>query len=61
MIVGLGTEFFGTAIYVPFDNTNIFDAEFISLFYKLLPVNLSLFGATLSFLFIHFSINYYLL
>ena len=45
----MGTEFFGTAIYVPFDNINIFDAEFISYFYKLLPVGLSLFGATLSF------------
>ena len=50
LLVGLGTEFFGTAIYVPLENNNIFDAEFISLFYKLLPVKLSLFGATLSFL-----------
>ena len=50
MIAGLGTDFFGTAIYVPLNNTNIFDAEFIDLFYKLLPVNLSLLGATLSFL-----------
>ena len=50
MIVGLGTEFFGTAIYVPLENNNIFDAEFIDLFYKLLPVQLSLLGATMSFL-----------
>jgi NADH-ubiquinone oxidoreductase chain 5 len=50
MIVGMGTEFFGTAIYIPFENTNIFDAEFIDHFYKLLPVCLSLFGATLSFI-----------
>jgi NADH-ubiquinone oxidoreductase chain 5 len=49
MIVGFGTEFFGTAIYVPLDNTNIFDSEFVPLFFKLLPVNLSLLGATLSF------------
>jgi NADH-ubiquinone oxidoreductase chain 5 len=49
-IVGLGTDFFGTAIFIPFDNTNIFDAEFVDLFYKLLPVNLSLLGAILSFL-----------
>lgn len=54
MIVGLGSEFFGTAIYVPFENTNIFDAEFVDLFWKLLPVNLSLFGATLSFLLYNF-------
>ena len=32
----LTNVFFGTAIFVPFDNINIFDAEFISLFYKLL-------------------------
>ena len=50
MIVGMGTEFFGTAIYIPLQNTNMFDAEFIDLFYKLLPVMLSLLGATLSFL-----------
>jgi NADH-ubiquinone oxidoreductase chain 5 len=50
ILVGLGTDFFGTAIYVPLENNNIFDAEFIPLFYKLLPVKLSLLGATLSFL-----------
>jgi NADH-ubiquinone oxidoreductase chain 5 len=50
ILVGLGTEFFGTAIYVPSENNNIFDAEFIGLSYKLLPVQLSLLGATLSFL-----------
>jgi NADH-ubiquinone oxidoreductase chain 5 len=50
MIVGLGTEFFGTAIFIPLENNNIFDAEFINLWYKLLPVNLSILGAILSFL-----------
>jgi NADH-ubiquinone oxidoreductase chain 5 len=50
MLVGLGTGFFGTAVYIPLENTNIFDAEFVSLFYKLLPVNLSLLGASTSFL-----------
>jgi NADH-ubiquinone oxidoreductase chain 5 len=50
MIVGLGTEFFGTAIYTPLENNNIFDAEFVDLSYKLLPVKLSLLGATASFL-----------
>ena len=59
MIVGFGTEFFGTAIYVPSENVNIFDCEFIDLFYKLLPVGLSLTGATLSFILYIF--NYKLL
>jgi len=30
MIVGFGTEFFGTAIYVPSENTNIFDAATVA-------------------------------
>jgi NADH-ubiquinone oxidoreductase chain 5 len=59
MIVGFGTEFFGTAIYVPLENVNIFDCEFIDLFYKLLPVNLSLLGAISSF--ILYTFNYKLL
>ena len=54
MIVGFGGDFFATAIYIPLQNTNIFDCEFIDLFFKLLPVNLSLLGATLSFLLYNF-------
>ena len=49
LIVGLGSDFFGTSVFIPFENNNIFDAEFIDLFYKLLPVNLSLLGACSSF------------
>ena len=49
MIVGLGTDFWGTAIYVAPENMNMFDAEFINQFYKLLPVNLSLLGTFLAF------------
>jgi NADH-ubiquinone oxidoreductase chain 5 len=44
MMVGVGSQFFGTSIYVNLTNFNIFDAEFISTFYKTLPVNLSLLG-----------------
>ena len=50
MIVGLGTDFWGTAIYVQPTNMNMFDAEFVTSFYKLLPVCLSLLGTTLAFL-----------
>ena len=49
MIVGLGTDFWGSAIYVHPQNMNMFDAEFIPSFYKLLPVKLSLFGVFLAF------------
>jgi NADH-ubiquinone oxidoreductase chain 5 len=58
LLVGFGTEFFGTAIYVPSENINIFDSEFIDLFYKLLPVNLSLLGAISSFIFYIFNYKF---
>lgn len=54
MIVGVGSHFFGTAIYVSMQNMNLFDAEFIPLFYKTLPVNLSLFGFILAFVLYNF-------
>jgi len=56
IIVGLGSDFFGTSVYIPLENNNIFDAEFIGLSYKLLPVNLSLLGAISSFFFLFFFI-----
>ena len=50
MFVGVGSHFFGTAIYNNPVNVNIFDAEFIPSFYKLLPVNLSLLGVISAFI-----------
>ena len=44
MMVGVGSPFFGTAVFVNINNLNVFDAEFISSFYKTLPVSFSLFG-----------------
>ena len=43
-IVGVGSNFFGIGVFVNLKNFNIFDAEFIDVFYKILPVNLSLLG-----------------
>jgi NADH-ubiquinone oxidoreductase chain 5 len=54
MMVGVGSHFFGTAIYTSMQSYNIFDAEFIPLFYKTLPVHFSLFGAFLAFVFYNF-------
>ena len=54
MIVGLGTDFWGTAIYVDPKNMNMLDAEFIDHFYKLLPVKLSLLGTFSAFMFYRF-------
>ena len=50
LIVGLGTDFFKTSIYVPLNSINYFDAEFVVLFYKSLPVNLSILGVISAFL-----------
>ena len=49
MIIGLGTDFWGNSIFVLAENMNMFDAEFITHIYKVLPVILSLSGASLSF------------
>ena len=54
MIVGVGSDFFGVAIYNNPKTLHIFDAEFVEFFYKTLPVALSLTGATLSFILYNF-------
>ena len=54
MIVGVGSDFFSSSIYNNPKELHIFDAEFVVFFYKFLPVTLSLFGATLSFLLYNF-------
>lgn len=54
LIVGVGSSFFGTAIFSNLQNINLFDAEFIPLFFKTLPVGLSLVGAFLAFVFYNF-------
>lgn len=54
MIVGVGSHFFGTAIYTSMQNFNLFDAEFIPTFYKTLPVNLSLLGFFFAFVLYNF-------
>jgi len=54
MIVGVGSDFFGAAIYNNPKTLHVFDAEFVEFFYKILPVTLSLFGASLSFILYNF-------
>ena len=54
MIVGVGSDFFASAIYNNPKDLHIFDAEFVVFFYKFLPVTLSLFGAALSFVLYNF-------
>jgi len=54
MIVKVRNHLFGIAIFVNSNNMNLFDSEFIPLFYKTLPVNLSLFGFILAFILYNF-------
>ena len=55
MIIGLGTDFWGNSIFVLPTNMNMVDAEFINHSFKILPVILSLLGASSSFLLYTFS------
>ena len=57
MIVGVGSDFFGSSIYTNPKTLHVFDAEFVEFFYKILPVTLSLFGASLSFFLYNFQNN----
>lgn len=50
MFIGVGTDFWGNAIYIAQNNLNIIDAEFIPVGIKLLPVMFSLLGASLAVL-----------
>ena len=54
MIIGLGSDFWGNAIYTLPENMNRIDAEFIPHSFKLLPVILSICGTISSFLFYTF-------
>jgi NADH-ubiquinone oxidoreductase chain 5 len=54
MIIGMGTNFWGNAIYILPENMNMIDAEFIPLFFKNLPVFLSTAGMISSFIFYNF-------
>jgi hypothetical protein len=58
MAVGAGNNFFGTAVYVSSKNFNNFDAEFVNVLHKILPVNLSLFGIFFTFFIYIFKANF---
>ena len=57
MIIGMGTDFWGNSIYVLPENMNMIDAEFIDHKFKVLPVILSICGATSSFILYTFASN----
>lgn len=50
MVIGLGTNFWGNALFILPENMNMIDSEFIDHIFKVLPVILSLLGAFCSFM-----------
>lgn len=57
MIIGPGTPFFGSSIFVLESHVNIFEAEFLAPWVKFTPVIFSLLGALIGFLVYHFSLH----
>jgi NADH-ubiquinone oxidoreductase chain 5 len=49
IFIGFGTNFWGGALFILSNNYSLVDIEFISIFFKLLPLLLSILGATGSF------------
>ena len=58
MFIGLGSNFWGNAIFVLPENMNRLDSEFIPQTFKTLPVFFSLTGAVLAFLLYTFFNNF---
>ena len=54
MLVGVGSCFFETALYINANNISAFDAEFIPIFYKTFPIKFSLLGVISAFFFYRF-------
>jgi|TARA_B110000879_G_scaffold107255_1_gene144114 proton-translocating NADH-quinone oxidoreductase chain L len=57
LFIGFGTDFWGWAIFVLPQNYVLSDIEFISLFYKLLPLMISLFGAFFAYFLYSFGLE----
>jgi NADH-ubiquinone oxidoreductase chain 5 len=63
LFVGIGGDFWNSAIYISYNHNDILVAEFLPFYIKLIPVVFSLFGCIISFIFYNFyyslSINLY--
>jgi NADH-ubiquinone oxidoreductase chain 5 len=59
LFIGFGTNFWGAAIFVAPKNYLLTDVEFISLFYKLLPLIFTLFGMFFAYFIYSFDLDLY--
>jgi len=57
IFIGFGTDFWGSSIFILPYNYSILDIEFISIFFKLMPLLISFLGVTLSFLLYRFYLS----
>ena len=61
IFIGFGTDFWGSSIFILPQNYDLIDIEFSSLFFKLLPLIVSLFGIALAFLIYNSGLNSFFL
>jgi NADH-ubiquinone oxidoreductase chain 5 len=59
LFIGFGTDFWGSAIFVLPQNYVLSDIEFVDLFHKLLPLIISLTGASLAYFIYAFGLDYF--
>jgi proton-translocating NADH-quinone oxidoreductase chain L len=61
LFIGFGTDFWGSAIFVLPQNYVMSDIEFVDLFHKLLPLIISLTGASLAYFIYAFGLDFFIL
>jgi NADH-ubiquinone oxidoreductase chain 5 len=62
LLIGFGTDFWGTSIFILSKNYSVLDIEFVNISKKLLPFILTVFGITFSYLLYRYGIyNFFLL
>jgi NADH-ubiquinone oxidoreductase chain 5 len=59
MFIGLGSNFWNNSIYVHPHNIQMIDAEFLPIFFKLLPVIFSIFGLFLAIFLYHLNFKFF--
>ena len=59
LFIGFGTNFWGMSIFVLPQNYVLADIEFIDLFYKLLPLLISIFGASFAYFLYAFGLEFF--
>jgi hypothetical protein len=59
--IGFGTNFWNESIFILISNYTLVDIEFVNLFYKLLPLFVTIFGALFAYSIYSFNLNRYFL